>query len=70
MLSWSHDIPPQKGGAILKQPDKTPAARRPSGLEENLKKALTELLILFLFHEKEHYIGELSPCWKNAVRGR
>lgn len=69
MLSWSHDIPPQKGGAILKQPDKTPAARRPSGLEENLKKALTELLILFLFHEKEHYIGELSPLLEERSKG-
>lgn len=35
--------------------------RQSSGLEENLKKALTELLILFLFGEQEHYIGELSP---------
>ena len=69
MLSWSHDIPPQKGGAILKQPDKTPASRRPSGLEENLKKALTELLILFLFHEKEHYIGELSPLLEERSQG-
>ena len=69
MLSWSHDIPPQKGGAILKQPDKTPASRRPSGLEENLKKALTELLILFLFHEKEHYIGELSPLLEERSKG-
>lgn len=35
--------------------------RQSSGLEENLKKALTELIILFLFSEQEHYIGELSP---------
>ena len=53
----------------MKQPDKTPAARRPSGLEENLKKALTELLILFLFHEKEHYIGELSPLLEERSKG-
>lgn len=33
---------------------------RANGLEDNLKKALTELLILFLFSEKEHYIGELA----------
>ena len=30
-------------------------------LEENLKKALTEFLILFLLSEKECFIGELSP---------
>ena len=53
----------------MKQPDKTPASRRPSGLEENLKKALTELLILFLFHEKEHYIGELSPLLEERSKG-
>ena len=53
----------------MKQPDKTPASRRPSGLEENLKKALTELLILFLFHEKEHYIGELSLLLEERSKG-
>ena len=53
----------------MKQPDKPPASRRPSGLEENLKKALTELLILFLFHEKEHYIGELSPLLEERSKG-
>ena len=36
-------------------------APRANGLEDNLKKALTELLILFLFSEEEHYIGELAP---------
>lgn len=34
---------------------------RSSSFEDNLKKALTELLILFLFSEEEHYIGELAP---------
>lgn len=29
-------------------------------LEENLKKALTELMVLFLLSEKECYIGELT----------
>ena len=29
-------------------------------LEENLKKALTELLILYLLSEREYYIGELT----------
>lgn len=45
------------------------ASRRPSSLEENLKKALTELLILFLFNEQEHYIGELSPLLEQRSHG-
>lgn len=45
------------------------ASLRPSGLEENLKKALTELLILFLFNEQEHYIGELSPLLEQRSHG-
>ena len=40
-----------------------------SGFEENLKKALTEFLILFLFGEKEHYIGELSPLLEARSHG-
>lgn len=31
-----------------------------SPLEENLKKALTELLILYLLSQREYYIGELT----------
>lgn len=34
--------------------------RTTSSLEENLKKALTELLVLHLLSVREHYIGELS----------
>lgn len=34
--------------------------KQPSLLEENLKKALTELLILYLLAQKEYYIGELT----------
>jgi PadR family transcriptional regulator PadR len=30
-------------------------------LEDNLKKALTELMVLVLLSEQERYIGELSP---------
>ncbi|MDY3014467.1 MAG: PadR family transcriptional regulator [Evtepia sp.] len=40
-----------------------------TSFEENLKKALTELLILFLFSEKEHYIGELSPLLEARSHG-
>lgn len=35
--------------------------RTPVSLEENLKKALTEFLILALLAERERYIGELTP---------
>ena len=38
-------------------------------LEENLKKALTELLILHLLSEKEYYIGELTATLKDKSRG-
>lgn len=34
----------------------------PSTLEENLKKATTELLILHLLSQREYYIGELSTA--------
>ena len=44
----------------MKHHDAEQKNRYSSGLEDNLKKALTELLILFLFGEEEHYIGELS----------
>lgn len=43
--------------------------RSASGLEENLKKALAELLILFLFGEEEHYIGELSTLLEKRSNG-
>ncbi len=43
--------------------------RNVSGLEDNLKKALTELLILFLFSEGEHYIGELAPILERRSQG-
>lgn len=43
--------------------------RNSSSLEENLKKALTELLILFLFNERDHYIGELSALLKSRSHG-
>lgn len=34
--------------------------RSPNTLEENLKKALTELLVLKLLSQREYYIGDLS----------
>lgn len=43
--------------------------RSSGGLEENLKKALTELMILFLFGEEEHYIGELSLLLEKRSHG-
>ena len=53
----------------MKQHPEEQGARRASGLEENLKKALTELLILFLFSEEEHYIGELADLLKTRSHG-
>lgn len=38
----------------MEQDNKAPS------LEDNLKKALTELLVLHLFSLREHYIGELT----------
>ena len=43
--------------------------RNSGGLEENLKKALTELMILFLFGEGEHYIGELTLLLEKRSHG-
>lgn len=34
--------------------------RTAASLEDNLKKALTELLVLFLLRQREYYIGELT----------
>ena len=38
-------------------------------LEENLKKALTELLVLFLLSEKDCYIGELTAAIHTRSHG-
>lgn len=53
----------------MKQNTSDSKKRNVSGLEENLKKALTELLILFLFSEGEHYIGELAPLLEKRSQG-
>lgn len=41
----------------------------PMSLEENLKKALTELLMLSLLAQKEYYIGELTSDLKKESGG-
>ena len=38
-------------------------------LEENLKKALTELLILRLLMDRDYYIGELTEMLKSKSNG-
>lgn len=38
-------------------------------LEENLKKALTELMILFLLSQKDCYIGELTTLMHERSHG-
>lgn len=47
----------------MAEPDKTPL------LEENLKKALTELLLLFLLAQKDCYIGELTDAIRQYSLG-
>lgn len=54
---------------MVKQNTSESKRRNVSGLEDNLKKALTELLILFLFSEGEHYIGELAPLLEKRSGG-
>ena len=41
----------------------------PQSLEENLKKALTELLILHLLSTKDYYIGELTAVIHERSHG-
>ena len=47
----------------------TDLSAQSSLLEENLKKALTELMVLFLLSEKECYIGELTSMIHNRSQG-
>lgn len=42
----------------------------PEGLEENLKKGITELLILFLLQEKDMYINEMTDALLERSGGR
>ncbi|MCD7838577.1 MAG: PadR family transcriptional regulator [Clostridiales bacterium] len=42
---------------------------RSNNLEENLKKALTELLVLYLLSRREYYIGELTDALKEKSGG-
>lgn len=41
-----------------------PSERSALSLEENLKKALTEMLVLYLLSEREYYIGELTAVMR------
>ena len=41
-------------------PISSSSERSAVSLEENLKKALTEMLVLYLLSEREYYIGELT----------
>ena len=43
--------------------------RSPDTLEENLKKALTETLVLFLLSQREYYIGELTAVIQEESGG-
>ena len=54
----------KEGGQAMKELEKNPGFV----LEENLKKALTELMVLFLLSQKECYIGELTAAIKKRSR--
>lgn len=41
-----------------------------AGLEENLKKALSEMLVLFLLREKDMYINEITATLSERSGGR
>lgn len=43
--------------------------RTSASLEENLKKALTELLILYLLHQREYYISDLTADIEKKSHG-
>lgn len=45
-------------------PISSSSERSAVSLEENLKKALTEMLVLYLLSEREYYIGELTAVMR------
>lgn len=51
-------------GRIMENKKLTKPEKPPIQLEENLKKALTELTLLFLLSQKECYIGELTEIMR------
>jgi PadR family transcriptional regulator PadR len=52
----------EKEGIIM-SPNET--TKNPVSLEDNLKKALTELLVLQLLSQRDYYIGELTATLKH-----
>lgn len=49
--------------------NQTESNNSPISLEENLKKALTELLILRLLSDRDYYIGELTSTLNHKSGG-
>lgn len=49
--------------------EKKATARFTTSLEDNLKKALTELLVLRLLSQREYFIGELTAVIKEKSGG-
>lgn len=45
---------------VMHMEDRTPDFSTVPPLEENLKKAVTEMLVLYLLSQREYYIGELT----------
>ena len=42
----------------------------PEGLEENLKKGISELLVLYLLHERDMFINEMTEALLERSGGR
>lgn len=55
---------------LVKSTGKRKTSTSPEGLEENLKKGITELLVLFLLREKEMYINEMTEALSERSGGR
>ena len=56
-----------------RQPNTTDVPERSGsvqGLEENLKKAVSEMLVLFLLNEREMYIGEIPDELERRSDGK
>lgn len=56
-----------------RQPNMTDAPERSGsvqGLEENLKKAVSEMLVLFLLNEREMYVGEIPEELERRSKGK
>ena len=61
--------------SLMSKEEKLPRGHKktstsPEGLEENLKKGITELLVLFLLREREMYINEMTEALSRRSGGQ